>query len=417
MDKFVINGQNKLNGTVKISGAKNAVLPIMTAALLARGKSVLHNVPHLNDIKMMAHLLRVIGARVDVEAETMSIDSTHCSYFEAPYELVSKMRASIYVLGPLLARFGQAKVSFPGGCAIGTRPVDLHIEAMRQLGAKIDIEHGYILAKTKNLVGTTIEFPKVSVGATANVLMAAVLAKGITILKNAAKEPEIGSLIDFLNKMGAQIKGKDTTVLEITGVPQLQPTKMKMIPDRIETGTFMIAAAITGSEIKITNTVPKLVESLTKKLESAGVKIEQQPDSLHVLPTEKIKAIDISTQPYPDFPTDLQAQFMALMCLAEGTSIIEENIFPDRFMHVAELKRLDADIQVTKNLATIQGVPELSGAPVMATDLRASAALVLAGLAAKGETVISRIYHIDRGYEKIEEKLQALGADIKRVKG
>jgi UDP-N-acetylglucosamine 1-carboxyvinyltransferase len=417
MDKFVINGQNKLNGTVKISGAKNAVLPIMTAALLARGKSVLHNVPHLNDIKMMAHLLRVIGARVDVEAETMSIDSTHCSYFEAPYELVSKMRASIYVLGPLLARFGQAKVSFPGGCAIGTRPVDLHIEAMRQLGAKIDIEHGYILAKTKNLVGTTIEFPKVSVGATANVLMAAVLAKGITILKNAAKEPEIGSLIDFLNKMGAQIKGKDTTVLEITGVPQLQPTKMKMIPDRIETGTFMIAAAITGSEIKITNTVPKLVESLTKKLESAGVKIEQQPDSLHVLPTEKIKAIDISTQPYPDCPTDLQAQFMALMCLAEGTSIIEENIFPDRFMHVAELKRLDADIQVTKNLATIQGVPELSGAPVMATDLRASAALVLAGLAAKGETVISRIYHIDRGYEKIEEKLQALGADIKRVKG
>jgi UDP-N-acetylglucosamine 1-carboxyvinyltransferase len=417
MDKFVINGQNKLNGTVKISGAKNAVLPIMTAALLARGKSVLHNVPHLNDIKMMAHLLRVIGARVDVEAETMSIDSTHCSYFEAPYELVSKMRASIYVLGPLLARFGQAKVSFPGGCAIGTRPVDLHIEAMRQLGAKIDIEHGYILAKTKNLVGTTIEFPKVSVGATANVLMAAVLAKGITILKNAAKEPEIGSLIDFLNKMGAQIKGKDTTVLEITGVPQLQPTKMKMIPDRIETGTFMIAAAITGSEIKITNTVPKLVESLTKKLESAGVKIEQQPDSLHILPTPKIQAIDISTQPYPDFPTDLQAQFMALMCLAEGTSRIQENIFPDRFMHVAELKRLDADIQVTKNLATIQGVTELSGAPVMATDLRASAALVLAGLAAKGKTVISRIYHIDRGYEKIEEKLQALGADIKRVKG
>lgn len=417
MDKFVINGQNNLTGTVKISGAKNAVLPIMTAALLVRGKSVLYNVPHLNDIKMMAHLLRVIGARVDVEAETMSIDSTHCSYFEAPYELVSKMRASIYVLGPLLARFGQAKVSFPGGCAIGTRPVDLHIEAMRKLGAEIDIEHGYILAKAKKLVGTTIKFPKVSVGATANVLMAAVLAKGTTILKNAAKEPEIGSLIDFLKLMGAQIEGKNTTVLEITGVPQLQPTEMKMIPDRIETGTFMIAAAITGSEIKITNTVPKLVESLTKKLESAGVKIEQQHDSLHILPTPKIQAIDISTQPYPDFPTDLQAQFMALMCLAEGTSRIQENIFPDRFMHVAELKRLDADIQVTKNLATIQGVPELSGAPVMATDLRASAALVLAGLAAKGETVISRIYHIDRGYEKIEEKLQALGADIKRVKG
>ncbi|HCX72406.1 MAG TPA: UDP-N-acetylglucosamine 1-carboxyvinyltransferase, partial [Candidatus Cloacimonas sp.] len=267
------------------------------------------------------------------------------------------------------------------------------------------------------LVGTTIEFPKVSVGATANVLMAAVLAKGTTILKNAAKEPEIGSLIEFLNLMGAKIKGKDTSVLEITGVSQLQPAEMKMIPDRIETGTFMIAAAITGSEIKITHTIPKLVASLTNKLELAGVKIEQQHDSLHVLPNKKIIAVNISTQPYPGFPTDLQAQFMALMCLAEGTSKIEENIFPDRFMHVAELKRLDADIQVTKNLAIIQGVSELSGAPVMATDLRASAALVLAGLAAKGETVISRIYHIDRGYEKIEEKLQALGADIKRVKG
>lgn len=417
MDKFVVNGQNKLSGTVQISGAKNAVLPIMTATLLTSGKSVLHNVPHLNDIKMMAYLLRVIGAKVDMEADTMSIDSTHCSYFEAPYELVSKMRASIYVLGPLLARFGQAKVSFPGGCAIGTRPVDLHLDAMRKLGAEIDIEHGYILAKSKKLVGTTIEFPKVSVGATANVLMAAVLAKGTTILKNAAKEPEIGSLIEFLNLMGAKIKGKDSSVLEITGVSQLQPAEMKMIPDRIETGTFMIAAAITGSEIKITHTIPKLVASLTNKLELAGVKIEQQHDSLHVLPNKKIIAVNISTQPYPGFPTDLQAQFMALMCLAEGTSKIEENIFPDRFMHVAELKRLDADIQVTKNLAIIQGVSELSGAPVMATDLRASAALVLAGLAAKGETVISRIYHIDRGYEKIEEKLQALGADIKRVKG
>ncbi|MDY6915626.1 MAG: UDP-N-acetylglucosamine 1-carboxyvinyltransferase [Candidatus Cloacimonadota bacterium] len=417
MDKFIINGQKKLSGTVKISGAKNAVLPIMAAALLTSGKSMLHNVPHLNDIKMMAHLLRVIGARVDVEEDSMSIDSTYCSYHDAPYELVSKMRASIYVLGPLLSRFKKAKVSFPGGCAIGTRPIDLHIDAMRKLGAKIDIEHGYILAETKQLKGAEINFPKVSVGATANVLMAAVQAKGNTIIRNAAQEPEIGSLIDFLNQMGAKIKGKNSSVLKIEGVSQLQPTEMKMIPDRIETGTFMIAAAITRSEIEITNTFPKLVESLAAKLQEAGVRINQLADTLLISPTKKIKSVNISTEPFPGFPTDLQAQFMALMSLAEGVSKIEENIFPDRFMHVAELKRLDADIRVNKNIAIIHGVPKLSGAPVMATDLRASAALVLAGLAAKGETVISRIYHIDRGYEKIEKKLQAVGADIRRVKG
>lgn len=417
MDKFIINGGKKLSGTVKISGAKNAILPIMAATLLAKGKSVLHNVPRLNDIKMMAHVMRVIGARIDFESNTMEIDATHASFCEAPYELVSKMRASIYVMGPLLARFGKAKVSFPGGCAIGTRPVDLHLLAMEALNAEIAVEHGYIFATSKKLKGGNITFPKISVGATANALMAAVLAKGETNIYNAAIEPEIGSLIDFLNLMGAKISGKNSDHLQIKGVKELKPAEMEMIPDRIEAGTFVIAGAITKSSITIENCIPVHIQILLEKLKETGCKFEINENSIIVIPVKNILPTNIQTQPYPLFPTDLQAQFLALMTLANGTSIIEDTIFPDRFMHVAELNRLDADIMMNKNIATIKGVTSLSGAEVMATDLRASAALVLAGLAATGQTTISRIYHIDRGYERIEEKLRNLGAEIKRIKG
>ncbi len=417
MDSFKIIGQKKLSGSIYVSGAKNAVLPIMTAAILAKGKTTLYNVPVLNDIKMMAHLLRIIGARVDFADNIMTIDSTNCNYYEAPYELVSKMRASIYVLGPLLARFKNARVSFPGGCAIGSRPVDLHLSAMERLGTEIELKHGYILASTKGLTGGEIEFKKVSVGATANALMAAVLAKGETIIKNAAKEPEIGALIDFLNKMGAQIKGRGSDLLHIYGVDKLEAVEMEMIPDRIEAGTFLIAGAITNSEIDVINCKTEHLKSFIDKLEETGCKVVDIPNGARIIPPEKLKGTDIETQPYPGFPTDLQAQFMALMCLAEGKSEITETIFPDRFMHVAELRRLNANIEKELNKAYVYGVKELQGANVMATDLRASAALVLAGLAAKGETNISRIYHIDRGYERIENKLKKIGADITRIEG
>jgi UDP-N-acetylglucosamine 1-carboxyvinyltransferase len=417
MDKFIINGGKKLAGSIEVSGSKNAILPIMTATLLAKGRSVLHNVPYLNDIKMMAHVLRVIGARVDYNDNTLEIDSTHCSYFEAPYELVSKMRASIYVMGPLLARFGEAKVSFPGGCAIGTRPVDLHLMAMEKLGARIDISHGYILSKCRKLKGNEINFPKVSVGATANALMASVTAKGETIIRNAACEPEIESLIDFLNKMGADISGAGTNTITVKGAAKLFPVEADMIPDRIEAGTFLIAGAITGSEITVTKCDPDHISELLLELKKAGCKLEVAENSIIIKPGRIIDPVDIVTSPYPGFPTDLQAQFLTLMTLAKGNSKITDTIFPDRFMHAAELNRLDADIVMEANSATISGVKKLSGAQVMATDLRASAALVLAGLAAQGETTISRIYHIDRGYERIEEKLNRIGADIRRIKG
>lgn len=417
MDKFIIKGGKKLRGNVKISGAKNAILPIMTATLLTKGKSVLRNVPNLNDIKMMSHVLRVLGARVEYENETLYIDTTHANYYEAPYELVSKMRASIYVLGPLLATCGKARVSFPGGCAIGTRPVDLHLKVMEALGATIEIEHGYINAECNTLKGTKFRFEKISVGATANAIMATVLANGVTDLHNVAKEPEIGNLIDCLNLMGAKIEGKDTSHLKITGVDKLSPLDTHMMPDRIEAGTFLIAGAITGSKMSISNCVPKHIQSLLDRLIQAGCKLNIEKNKIEIIPPANILPVDIVTYPFPDFPTDLQAQFMALMTLADGESRIEDTIFPDRFMHVAELNRLDADVTVEKQIAIVKGVNSLSGAKVMATDLRASAALVLAGLAAKGETTISRIYHIDRGYDRIEEKLQNLGVDIKRIRG
>ncbi len=320
-------------------------------------------------------------------------------------------------MGPLLARFGEAKVSFPGGCAIGTRPVDLHLMAMEKLGAEIEISHGYILSKCQRLKGSEIEFPKVSVGATANALMAAVTAKGVTTIKNAACEPEIGSLIDFMNRMGAEISGIGSDVLTVKGVSKLSPVEAEMIPDRIEAGTFLIAGAITGSEITVTNCQPEHISAFTIELEKTGCKLDIAENRIRIMPGKKILPVDITTAPYPAFPTDLQAQFLALMTLAEGKSKITDTVFPDRFMHVAELNRLDADIAMEANTALIDGVKNLSGAQVMATDLRASAALVLAGLAAQGETTISRIYHIDRGYERIEQKLTGIGADIKRIKG
>ena len=414
MDRFIIEGNRHLSGNIMVSGAKNAILPIMAACLLAEGKSVLRNVPNLIDLKTMAHLLRIMGARVEYSGSTMTIDATDTCYFEAPYELVSKMRASIYVMGPLLARLKEARVSFPGGCAIGTRPVDLHLMALEALGAKIEIEHGYIHAKADKLYGAEIRFEKSSVGATINTLMAAVFAEGITKLHNAAMEPEVDSVIEFLNRMGAKIKGMGTTSLEIEGVERLFPVEMQMIADRIEAGTFLIAGAMSDSPITVSNCEPTHLKILIDKLYEAGADFEFGDRQITIIPPQKIKPVDIISLPYPGFPTDLQAQFMVLMTLADGVSNIEETIFPDRFMHVAELNRLQANIRMKGAIATVKGVPELGGAEVMATDLRASAALVLAGLAAKGTTIVSRIYHIDRGYDRIEEKLRGLGANIIR---
>jgi UDP-N-acetylglucosamine 1-carboxyvinyltransferase len=415
MERFVIESSRNLSGTVSVSGAKNAILPVMTACLLAPGKSLLRNVPNLNDLKAMAHLLRVLGARVDYGKGSMSIDSKDVCYSEAPYELVSKMRASIYVLGPLLARLGEARVSFPGGCAIGTRPVDLHLKAMEALGAEITIEHGYIHAKAKQLKGADIYFEKSSVGATINALMAAVLAKGQTRMFNAAMEPEVDATIDLLNKMGAKIHGKATTTLTIDGVDDLFPVEMTMIPDRIEAGTFLVAGALSTSPITVENCEPLHLGALIDKLREAGCGFDIGKSAITITPPEKIKPVNLITLPYPGFPTDLQAQFSILMCLADGISFIEDTIFPDRFMHVAELNRLQANIRMERNVASIKGVKELSGAEVMATDLRASAALVLAGMVAKGSTTVSRIYHIDRGYDHIEDILNSLGANITRM--
>ncbi|MFA6910893.1 MAG: UDP-N-acetylglucosamine 1-carboxyvinyltransferase [Candidatus Cloacimonadaceae bacterium] len=417
MDKFIIETSRDLSGKIYVSGAKNAILPVMAACLLAPGKSVLKNVPMLIDLKTMAHLLRVIGARVDYDKDSMSIDSKDVCYPEAPYELVSKMRASIYVLGPLLARLGKARVSFPGGCAIGTRPVDLHLKAMEALGAEIEIEHGYINATCKVLKGADIHFEKSSVGATINALMASVLAKGTTRMFNAAMEPEVDSTIDFLNKMGASINGKGSTSLIIEGVEELFPVQMEMIPDRIEAGTFLIAGALSTQPVTVCGCNPEHLTALLDKLRETGCELQIADKDITVIPPKEIKATNILTLPHPGFPTDLQAQFTVLMCLAKGVSYIEDTVFPDRFMHVAELNRLQADIQMQRNVARINGVNNLSGAEVMATDLRASAALVLAGMVAEGTTTVSRIYHIDRGYDRIEEKLKGIGAEIRREQG
>lgn len=416
MDKIVIQGGEKLRGSVKISGSKNAALPLVAATLLASGTHEIQNIPELRDIHTLLALLTQFGLEVHFERNRVVIQAGDFKSHVAPYELVKTMRASILVLGPLLCRLGKAKVSLPGGCAIGARPVDLHLKALEKMGAKIEIEKGYIDATCKRLKGAPILFDTVTVTGTENIMMAAVLAEGTTILENAASEPEVVDLAHFLKKMGAKIEGEGTSRIQIQGVTELQPTSYSVMADRIEAGTFMIASAMTEGEVEVVGIDPIHVEALTSKLCEAGAKIEPTLHGLFVKGPKKIESIDITTAPYPGFATDFQAQFMAMMCLGKGTSIITETIFENRFMHVGELIRMGADIRTDGNRAIVKGVAQLSGAPIMATDLRASACLVLAGLAAEGITEITRVYHIDRGYEKIEKKFRKLGAKVKRVK-
>ena len=416
MDTIVIEGQHDLKGSVHIGGAKNAALPILVSSLLSDGWNTYTNVPDLKDIQSIIALLNQLGAQTEVEQDCVRINASGLNVFEAPYELVRKMRASILVLGPLVARLKKARVSLPGGCAIGARPINLHLKGLKQLGATIELEHGYVEASADRLRGADIYFDVVSVTGTENLMMAAVLADGVTVLRNAAREPEVVALAEVLTQMGAQIEGAGTAVMTIKGVSSLSPVTVKIIPDRIETGTFMVAAALTGGDITILDCEPEHLGAVVHKLQSTGATIDIQDQSMRVRGSGEIKSVDIKTLAYPGFPTDMQAQFMVLMSIASGTSVISETIFENRFIHVSELRRMGADITVSGNTATVRGAGKLSGAPVMATDLRASASLILAGLAAEGTTAVSRVYHLDRGYEKIEDKFSHLGAAIKRVK-
>lgn len=415
MDKMVIQGGHQLNGSVRVSGAKNSALKLMFASLLADGKHVFHNVPELADVESARKLLESLGVTSEFQKNTLVINSQTKSQ-KADYDLVRKMRASILCLGPLLTKTGEAVVSLPGGCAIGTRPIDLHLEGMKAMGAEIELKEGYVHARAKKLKACTFLFEKVTVGGTENMMMAATLAEGTTVLENAAKEPEISDLANYLNKMGAKISGHGTSVIKIEGVSKLKPAEHTTCPDRIEAGTLLIAGAITGGEVTATHIDPTYLEAFIYKLREAGFGVDTGSNSITVKKNKSWKAVDITTAPHPLFPTDLQAQFMALMTLANGTSVIAETVFENRFMHVTELMRLGADITPKTHVAVVRGIPEkgLTAAPVMATDLRASASLVLAGLAAKGETVVNRIYHLDRGYEKMEDKLASLGAKIGR---
>lgn len=419
MEKLIIHGGHELHGRVKISGAKNAVLPIIAATLLAQDKPcVLDEVPYLNDVCTIAEVLRQLGAKVDFNRQqhTLFIDSTVLKTVDAPYDLVRKMRASFVIMGPLLARYGKAKISMPGGCAIGTRPIDLHLKGFEALGAEIEIGHGFISATAPNgLKGTSIYLDFPSVGATENIIMAACMAEGQTILENAAQEPEIIDLANFLNIMGAKIRGAGTNVIKITGVPKLIGHNYTIIPDRIEAGTYMVAVAMTGGDIYIENAISEHLKPVIAKLNEAGVKIEEDIDGIRVSCNNRPKAIDIKTLPYPGFPTDMQAQFMAMLTIADGTGLVTETVFENRFMHVDELKRMGACIKVDGRTSIVEGVPSLNGCQVKATDLRAGAAMVLAGLVANGETEVSYIHHIDRGYDNLVEKLCGLGADICRV--
>jgi UDP-N-acetylglucosamine 1-carboxyvinyltransferase len=418
MDKIVIEGGQPLKGSVRISGAKNAVLPILAATLLTRGRNIIDGVPKVRDVATMIQLLKDLGAEVESNRnEKIVLDTSNAKNTEAPYDLVSTMRASCLVLGPLLAKLGRARVSLPGGCAIGARPIDLHIKGLEAMGAKVWLEKGYVHGTVDGgLKGTQFYFDTVSVTGTANLMMAASLADGETILENAAKEPEVVFLADILNQAGAKIEGQGTDMITIQGVSSLQPIECRIFPDRIEAGTYMIAAAITEGEVLIENCIPQHLEPIILKLQEAQVDVEVEDSSILVRGGRTLQAINARTHPYPGFPTDIQAQFMALMTLSRGQSIIMETVFENRFMHVAELKRMGADITLDGHTAIINGVQGLSGAPLMATDLRASASLVLAALAAKGQSIISRIYHIDRGYVSMEQKLSDLGARIKRIK-
>ena len=420
MDKFLIRGGRPLHGKIEISGAKNSALPCLAATLLSSETVILHNVPYVKDLITFRRLLEDLGATaLTPELRTVKVNASNVQIFEAPYELVKTMRASVLALGPLLARFGQAKVSLPGGCAIGTRPIDLHLKAFEQLGAVVSLESGDVVARAPKgrLVGNIVDFEKVTVTGTENVMMAASLAEGKTTIKNAAQEPEIDDLAELLNKMGARIKGAGTPVIEIEGVEALGSAEHTIIPDRIETGTFIVAAAITGGELEIKSCDPSHLTAVIEKLREAGVDIEELNQStLRVKRSSGgLKAVDVTTEPHPLFPTDMQAQYMALMTQAEGESKVTETIFENRFMHASELIRMGADIQIAGNTATVRGRTQLMGAKIIASDLRASASLVLAALCAEGETRIDRVYHIDRGYETIVRKLRSLGADIERV--
>jgi UDP-N-acetylglucosamine 1-carboxyvinyltransferase len=417
MDQLHIRGGLPLQGSVRISGAKNAALPCIAAALLSDGEIRLANVPRLRDIETIRRLLRHMGVAAEpagVEGLTLSARSVH--RFEAPYDLVRTMRASVLVLGPLVARFGRARVSLPGGCAIGPRPINLHLAGLQQMGAEIDLTEGYVEAKARRLRGARIVFDPVTVTGTENLLMAAVLAEGTTVLENAAREPEVQDLAALLTTMGARVRGAGTDTITVEGVPTLGPADHRIIADRIETGTFAVAAAITRGEVTLTDCVPEHLEAVQAKLREAGAEVTAAPTSLRVRMGSRPRAVNVQTAPYPGFATDMQAQLMALMSVAEGRSVITETVFENRFMHVNELLRMGADITIAGRTAVVRGVPRLRGAPVMATDLRASASLVLAALVADGTTVVHRIYHLDRGYETIERKLSGLGADVRRVR-
>jgi len=414
VDKIVIKGGVPLAGVVQVSGAKNSALPLLFATLLADGVSEICNVPHLRDINTAVKLLRELGAEVSHEGDCLRVDARKIQSVEASYDLVKTMRASVLVLGPLLARCGHGRVSLPGGCAIGARPINLHLKGFEALGAEIQLDHGYVEATAAQLRGAKVYFDMPTVGGTENLLMAAALAEGETVLENAAREPEIVQLAEALNSMGAKIQGAGTAIIRIQGVETLQPLNCSVIPDRIEAGTFMIAAAITGGNVLVRGAVEEHQEALISKLVDAGVTIQKEEDGLRVIGPEILSPVDIRTSVFPGFPTDMQAQFMALMTRSSGTSRISETVFENRFMHVCELQRMGAEIQIDGHSAIVRGVREMTGAPVMATDLRASASLILAGLASENTTEIARIYHLDRGYEKIEEKLAGLGARIWR---
>jgi len=415
MDKIIVEGGRRLEGEVRVSGAKNAALPILVSALLTDGWNTFSNVPALMDIDSTKNLLSTLGAQIVDEDGSVRINASGLNSHEAPYDLVRKMRASILVLGPLLARLKKARVSLPGGCAIGARPINLHLKGLASLGAKIDLKHGYVEASAPRLKGSDIYLDFPTVTGTENLMMAAALAEGKTVLRNAACEPEVVALADVMNQMGADIRDAGTAMMTIHGVPALNPVSASIIPDRVEAGTLMIAAALTRGDVKISACEPNHLQAVIHKLRLAGVDIKTDGSEIRVSGPEDIASLDLKTAVYPGFPTDMQAQFMVLMSVSKGLSIISETIFENRFMHVSELKRMAADITVSGNTALIKGVPTLSGAPVMASDLRASASLVLAGLVAKGTTEINRVYHLDRGYEALDQKLTGLGATIKRV--
>ena len=419
MEKLVVKGGHRLSGTVRVSGAKNAVLPIIAASVLGTEGSVISEVPELEDVSTICKVLECLGLKVDAsKPHTLKIDSHVVTGYEAPYDLVSTMRASFLVMGSLLARVGKAKISLPGGCAIGTRPIDIHLKGFEALGARIEQGHGSIEASAPNgLVGTTIYLDFPSVGATENLMMAASMAKGTTIIENAAQEPEIVDLANYINVMGGKVRGAGTTAIHIDGVESMQGGEHIVIPDRIEAGTYMVASAMTQGDIKVENVLCEHMKPLIAKLREAGCTVEEGINDVRVVGPRKLKPITIKTLPYPGFPTDMQAQVMAMMCIADGQSSVLETVFENRFMHVPELARMGAEINVEGvSSAIVRGVPHLSGAEVMATDLRASFALILAGLAAEGETIVNRVYHLDRGYEKLEEKLKSVGAEIERIK-